>query len=325
LSESAAHSIWIATDGTVGNEKQCLALAHYLPGEPEVFRVVLREPWNTLVPHFRQGGRRAITGGLRERLDGPLPDLLITAGRRATLVSTTVRRLSAGQTLTTHILDPRIDARHFDLLVCPSHDRTRGDSVIVTTGAPHCIDEQTLAAARQAWPDLAALPGPRVALLIGASNRAYRVDREYLERLVEAVLSHLSAGGSVLVTTSRRTEPELVAFVKQRFASIPGQVWTGPDDGINPYPGFLAWADRLFVTADSVNMLSEACGTGKPVHCEPPGPGIAKFQRFHQLMRDQGHVLPLDSLETRVQPLRETREVADRIAEQLALRATARD
>lgn len=30
----------------------------------------------------------------------------------------------------------------------------------------------------------------------------------------------------------------------------------------NPHMGHLAWADAFVVTADSVSMLSEACGTG---------------------------------------------------------------
>lgn len=30
----------------------------------------------------------------------------------------------------------------------------------------------------------------------------------------------------------------------------------------NPHMGHLAWADAFVVTADSVSMVSEACGTG---------------------------------------------------------------
>jgi mitochondrial fission protein ELM1 len=41
-------------------------------------------------------------------------------------------------------------------------------------------------------------------------------------------------------------------------------LWTG--GGENPYPSFLAHADVLIVTADSINMTSEACATGRPVY-----------------------------------------------------------
>ena len=37
------------------------------------------------------------------------------------------------------------------------------------------------------------------------------------------------------------------------------------DDPDNPYLGFLALADRIVVTSDSMSMLVEATATGKPV------------------------------------------------------------
>ena len=44
---------------------------------------------------------------------------------------------------------------------------------------------------------------------------------------------------------------------------MPGEVWDGTGD--NPYFAYLALADALLVTADSVSMVSEAAATGKPV------------------------------------------------------------
>ena len=62
--------------------------------------------------------------------------------------------------------------------------------------------------------------------------------------------------------------------------------------GDNPYFAYLAVADALLVTADSVSMVSEAAATGKPVHViDLPG-GDAKFARFHQAMREAGITRP---------------------------------
>ncbi|MED6310100.1 MAG: ELM1/GtrOC1 family putative glycosyltransferase, partial [Pseudomonadota bacterium] len=56
------------------------------------------------------------------------------------------------------------------------------------------------------------------------------------------------------------------------------------------YHAFLAAADAFLVSADSVNMVSEACYTGKPVYVLPlEGGGGSKFERFHNEMRDAGH------------------------------------
>jgi mitochondrial fission protein ELM1 len=54
----------------------------------------------------------------------------------------------------------------------------------------------------------------------------------------------------------------------------------------------LGLADAILVTADSVNMVSEALATGKPVHViELPGrPG--KFGDFHRSLFERGLTRP---------------------------------
>ena len=44
-------------------------------------------------------------------------------------------------------------------------------------------------------------------------------------------------------------------------------IW--PDATPNPYLGLLAWADGIW-SHDSINMVSEACGTAKPVYVSRP-------------------------------------------------------
>jgi len=63
--------------------------------------------------------------------------------------------------------------------------------------------------------------------------------------------------------------------------------------GKNPYPDFLAHADRLVVTADSVNMTGEACATGRPVWVFHPSGGSPKFRRFHEALQKLGATRPL--------------------------------
>ena len=314
-------SCWIATDGVIGNEKQCLALAHYLGLEVEVFRISLRQPWQILAPYLKLGGRFALPETLQERLAGPLPEVLITAGRRSALAAVIIKRLSQNRTFSIQLLNPRIDPANFDVVICPRHDKLAGPNVITTLGALHGVDEQTLQSARRQWArQLEALPAPRVAVLIGASNRAYTIDRDYLARLADAVEGWIqAAGGSVMVTTSRRTPKSLQEYSRQRFARVPGWVWTGQQTSDNPYLGFLAWADRIVVSADSVNMLSEACGTGKPVYCPVPKSKRPKFALFHQTLREAGLTLPLDytGQAPGYQPLHETRQIAQQLALQI--------
>jgi hypothetical protein len=74
-----------------------------------------------------------------------------------------------------------------------------------------------------------------------------------------------AAGGSLLATTSARTDPRAGGAL---FAAVtcPSHLYrwdrTARD---NPYLAYLALADALIVTGDSATMLAEACATGKPV------------------------------------------------------------
>ena len=70
-------------------------------------------------------------------------------------------------------------------------------------------------------------------------------------------------GASFMVTPSRRTHKRLLDAAREATSESPRIVWDG--EGTNPYPGFLANADLLVVTADSVNMTGEAAATGRPV------------------------------------------------------------
>ena len=76
---------------------------------------------------------------------------------------------------------------------------------------------------------------------------------------------HDKTGGSILVTTSRRTGEEAQNIIMQKLKDIPSYTYIWGEKKENPLLGFYACADRIVVTADSVSMCSEACGTGKPV------------------------------------------------------------
>ncbi len=109
-------------------------------------------------------------------------------------------------------------------------------------------------------------------------------------------LRALSAQGyGLLITPSRRTGDENMAILKAALAGCPAFIWDGAGD--NPYFGMLALADALIVTCDSVNMISEACSTGKPVHVlSLPAQGRRgnserdKFARFHRRLESAGKI-----------------------------------
>ena len=314
MTESPGSRCWAVSDGAAGNERQATALAQALGAAARVVRIRLRQPWDALAPHLVAGARAAIRDADDAPLAPPWPDLAIGCGRRAALVTRALRRWSGGETFTVQILDPRAGPHAFDVVIAPQHDVVAGRNVIQSIGALNPVDAAWLANGRTEFPHLAAHRAPRTVVLIGATNRAQRLDAGYFDALVERLAAwHAIDGGSYLVSVSRRTPHDAVERLRTAFAKFPGTFWTGAADGANPYAGFLGWADRLVVTPDSVNMISEAAATGKPVYTFAPRPIVGKLAAFHRELLASGHLRLVDEVAERPQPaaLAETRAIAE--------------
>ncbi|HVB16731.1 MAG TPA: mitochondrial fission ELM1 family protein [Stellaceae bacterium] len=282
--------VWVLHDGKPGMASQALGLAE-ATGFPFVEKpLAIRPPWGWLPPLLWLMPLRAARAG-DAGLAPPWPDLVIGCGRNTVRPALAIRRASGGRTLAAQVQDPRVGRRQFDMMFVPEHDRLRGPRIVVTLGALHRVTPDRLEAERRRFPALEALPRPILGVLIGGSNRAYRLDLARLGELAEAIAAILRRdGGSAVVTPSRRTGSEGEALLREKLAGLPAAIWDGTGD--NPYYAYLAIADALLVTADSVSMVSEAAATGKPVHIVGLKGGDAKFARFHDAMRQAGITRP---------------------------------
>jgi mitochondrial fission protein ELM1 len=159
--------------------------------------------------------------------------------------------------------------------------------VISTIGALHRVTPERLAADAAAFaPQVANLPRPYIGVLIGGPNAAFRFGPEEMRAFAGALRDLAKAENvSLLVTPSRRTGEENVAILRSELSGVPAFVWDG--SGANPYYGILGLADHLIVTCDSVNMISEACATGRPVRIYDLPGGSRKFADFKRILRER--------------------------------------
>jgi mitochondrial fission protein ELM1 len=304
-------------DGAAGNRRQALALAGAMGVKIEELVVRPAAPVRWFAPRRFPGAAGALGDAFAAVLADP-PPLAIGCGRQAALAT---RLLSGDRTRVVQILDPRLSTRHWDVVVAPEHDGLHGDNVLTLTGSLTPVDDAWLAAARTQFRALGTLPGPRTAVLLGGPTRAVRFDRGGLEVLLAKLEAWLAReGGSVLMCGSPRTPPVLRAVVRERFSEMPGMLWLEAADGENPYPGALAWADRIVVSPDSANMVSEACATTVPVFVAEPGRATGRLRKLLTELEARGRIRPQTSeaLQFAVEPLRETARVADRVATRLA-------
>ena len=314
-------TVWALTDDRPGNNVQVLGVATALDW-PVTEKAIRYSGFARLPNIIRRATLAGVADDSRADLHPPWPDLVIAAGRRSAPVARWIKRQSEGRTKLVQIMFPgRIGAKDFDLIALPDHDAkphvARWPNVISMTGAPTLITDDLLAEQADHWQGrFDALPRPFIAVVVGGATRRKPFSRDQAFDLGTKVASFArNAGGSVLVTTSRRTGREAELALLQVIPE-PREVFTWGQDGENPYTGFLALADAIVVTGDSVTMCAEACATQTPVYIyAPPHTVTAKHARLHRRLFDLGYARPMsDVLEDwSHRPLRPAEDIAEYI------------
>lgn len=308
---------WLLTDGHAGNLRQAAALAQALAcGRVRDVRLAPSWPARLLSPRRFPGAATALGAAFADASRTP-PALAIGCGRQGALAT---RLLRARGSRVVQVLDPRIDPAHWDIVVVPEHDGLHGANVVTLQGSLHPVDAAWLAGALEAFAPFAALPEPRTALLVGGASAHLAMTSGDVAAFLQWLHDRIAGeGGSVLATSSRRTPPAVRALLHAHLEDLPGVVWTGDDDGPNPYPGLLAWADRIVCSADSVNMLSEAAATTAPLYIAGADRVTGRPRRFLDALIASGRARPcLETLSPyAATPLRETPRVAADVAMRL--------
>ncbi len=308
---------WALHDGAAGHRRQVLALAQALSPQPREWTLQASAPWSWLAPRRLPGSERAFGDPFQQALGQP-PALAIGCGRRAALATQLLGERGAR---TVQVLDPRLDPARWDVVVAPEHDGLRGANVVTLCGSLHPVDDAWLQAGRAGFPALGELPSPRTVVLLGGRTKAVRFDRGAFE-VMQSRLEHwlATSGGSLLVIGSRRTPPLLAQLSRAYWATTPGLRWFDDGDGPNPYAGALAWADRIVVSPDSVNMVSEACATAAPVYVAEPGRATGRVKSYLDDLLRRGRIRALGKRpeDFSAEPLRETARVAAEVLARLA-------
>ena len=322
-------AVWVVSDGRAGIENQALGLAEAVqrltPAEITIKHVHWRPRADKLPVFLKSPALLDPSSDTVVPSPGEVwPDLWIATGRATLPLSLAARRRSGGSTFVVQTQDPRLSPSRFDMVVAPAHDELAGDNVFRITGSPHRVTPARIAAAAAAMADrLAPLPRPHVAVLIGGRSAAFDLTEAHAADLADRIARAVrAAGGSLLLTFSRRTPDAARAVMVDRLGKLPCLIWD--ERSPNPYFAFLGAADHVLVTEDSANMAAEAAATGRPVHVLPmlarkPG---GKFARLHADLEDRGATRPFtaDLPVWTYPPLAETDLAARAVLEAMAAR-----
>jgi mitochondrial fission protein ELM1 len=287
-------SVWGLVDDRTGHTGQVLGIITRL-GLPYALK---RLEYNRLIhlPATWLGATLwAVDRAHSAPLDPPYPDLVIAAGRRTLPALRYLKRQSPG--CRTIYLMRAETTRDIDLMVVPEHDRVPPGPTIMTSLAPlHAITRATLDAARKLWePQFAHLPRPWVTLCLGGATKHGRYTAHQWHELYHRAIL-LSAGGTLMITTSRRTPPEALEILEP-LLQIPHILHRWDRDKDNPYLGMLACADGIVASGDSLSMCAEVCVAGAPVFIfAVPNVAPPKHRELHESLYARGLAHPLNAM-----------------------------
>jgi len=245
--------IWALLGAHAGDNNQVLALAEAL-GLPFETKPLRYNHWRHLKPRVLGSRLRSLDKDSRALIAGEPPDLTISTGHRSVPVVQHLRKRSE-RVRSVHIGYPRIAPDKFDLVVAtPEYPLPDGPSVM---RIPFALTR------RSDDPPFDDGPRPRRLLILGGPTLYWRFDQTMVGNAVTKLLD-AKEGGSLTVVASPRTPASSLDATGDALVVRPG----GPPS----YASLLAGADQLFVTADSVAMVSDAIATGKPVGLIPIEP-----------------------------------------------------
>ena len=252
--------IWVLLGPRTGDNNQALALAEAL-GLPFETRS-LAYNWLQALSVWLGPTAATLDRQSRQHLQPPWPDLVIAIGRRSVPVARWIASQNPDRTKLVRIGHPRIDPKLFDLVITTrQYPVPPGDNVLLLPLAMSRFVTSPEPTAEEAeW--LAELPRPRRLLAIGGATKYWSLSAAQVARAAERLQRR---DGSLIVVTSRRTDPPVIEATRTLLLPSSRLV-----DGAFPrFPVLLEAADEIFVTGDSVSMLSEAILTGKPVGLVP--------------------------------------------------------
>ena len=264
--------VWIVSEGSPGHVSQSeglvAALSAFQPLEKvEVFGRARVRGW--LRPAVRKlmgpKGRRSLPEGLLRKIvdlripaDSPAPDLIVSSGGKSVFAARALANRHGAPYVFIGERKP-YPAEWFHTVVSPAPAESSANSIDVEL-IPTPVTPDFIAGKGREEKDT-------WCMVIGGASRSHRFgesDWAGLARGMNALARR--EGIRWLLTTSRRTGADAETVLKEHLdpAVLKDAIWWAEKPRRELY-AFMARSEALFVTQDSVTMVTEAVSAGKPV------------------------------------------------------------
>lgn len=281
--------IWALLGARTGDNRQVSTLAGALGGIVE--EKILDYSALRALPHCLIGATlRTVKQPARAQLHPPWPDLVVASGRRSVAPARWIREQSGGRTKLVQLGRPRAPLQLFDLVITTAqYGLPAADNVLTLTLPLQTPAQPEDRESEIPLAGLSGLPRPWTGVLIGGTTWPFVLDSRAGYELAADLNGWAGRfGGSILATTSPRSDSAM-ADALEKTLTVPHFLHRWAAGSGNPYDAILREADRLVVTGDSVSMLADAHGSGKPVAVWKTGVRKDPFSRLCLALGNQAN------------------------------------
>ncbi len=288
-------NILILNDGKTGHLRQSQAMAKLVTAsfkdkgvsaDTSIIDIKIKSKFSKplLILCSLLGGKYSCQGCMRclkhlllpdsfEALRKHMPDVIISCGSTVAPVNYVFSRQTLAKSIV--IMQPSmLDAGKFDLVVMPKHDMPKPNKrVLITEGALNLIDEVYLnnesdKLVNEQKLNLAA-NGLRIGLLIGGDSKGFKLAKDTISKVVNQ-LKNISGkfDAEILVTTSRRTSPEIEELLEKEFRGFTKcklLIIANRNNSHYAIGGILGLCSIVVTSPESISMISEAVDSKKYV------------------------------------------------------------
>ncbi len=268
----------LLTEGMHGMISQVEGLAKALDLDFTHHKVELNNFWKFIPPKLTP-----ISIKVYKDFYAPNYDIIISCGRKSVIPSIYLKKNSQKKIINIHIQDPKVNLKHFDIIVTPEHDGVTGDNVISSKGAIHYLTEQEISSSKEYLTSRLDTKKNYLGFIIGGPNKYYSYSNQIIKRILLKVkkISELNKL-QVIAIPSMRTPKNIITMASEILDE--NHIVINEVDK-RAYLSTLAISKYLVVTCDSTSMISEAAITGKPVYVEelPAKKNDYRFKKFRDL------------------------------------------
>lgn len=223
-----------------------------------------------------------------QELDRTYADIVISAGSFISPVNKIFSSYLGAKSVT--VLRPNIPLTRFDLAIIPEHDRIQSESAVMIKGAlfyPDNFQEKKEKCERF----FKLGNSKKISFFLGGPVTEKQEFMDNLKVFIPKLKKFsLEKDLKLLVSTSRRTPKEAEEYLKKElndFKNLEALVIVNQDNYDFVFEGFGGLADIVFVSSESVSMVSEIASLQKPCVCVFFEPEDDKRKVFLASMKEE--------------------------------------